>query len=166
MSVQTSNNISSVPFIREESPSAVSRTNQVIAQDAGRTAVLAPYTLMAKIAASGKWVPFTNEAATDGSAIPQGIYIGNEIAAATLVAGDVSNVEIAEGNFIYTKDLLVIENSKTLDTVITGATLTFDAGTGDSTASLANTLVISVRDALAWRGIFDNDSIAISAYEA
>jgi len=166
MSVQNSGNISTVSFMRDESPSAVTRTNETIAQNGSRSGALAPYTLMSKVASSGKWVPFTDNTATDGSAVPQGVYIGNEITEAAIKAGDIEGVEIAVGNFIYTKDLLVIENSKDLDTVITGGTLTFDAGTGDSSASLANTIVLTVRDVLAFRGIFDNDSIDITAYEA
>ena len=74
MAVQTSIDNSNIPFVL--SGNALSRDDQVILQDAGRAAVLAPFTLMAKIAASQKWVPFTSEVATNGTAIVQGIYIG------------------------------------------------------------------------------------------
>ena len=148
MSVQISANAANLAFIKHGMP-AVSRTNQTIAQDAGRSAALAPFTLMAKVAASGKWTPFIDETATDGTAIPQGIYIGSSIAAATLVAGDVSNVEILTGNAIYDKNLLVIEASKTLDTVIT-------VGTTD---------LRTVRDQLANRNLYDSDSIDVTEYE-
>lgn len=40
--------------------SAVSRTNQTILQDAGRTAILYPNTIMAQIASSRKWVPLAD----------------------------------------------------------------------------------------------------------
>jgi len=148
MAVQVNSNITTVPFIRFSYPST-SRTNSIIAQDALRTTDLAPYTIMAKIAASQKWVPFTDETATDGSAIPQGIYIGSAIASADIVAGDVEDVEILESGAIYDINQVVIENSKTLDTVIT-------VGTTD---------LKTVRDHLACRNIHDDDTVDITEYE-
>ena len=59
MSVQASSNNSSVPFIRFANPAAVDEEG-IIFTDAGRTTVLASKTLMAKIAATQKWVPFIN----------------------------------------------------------------------------------------------------------
>ncbi len=48
---------SNLPFF---SGSAVSQISQTILQDAGRTAVLAPNTIMAQIASSRKWVPLAD----------------------------------------------------------------------------------------------------------
>ena len=100
----------------------VTQMKETIAQDAGRVAVLAPYTLMAKVAASGKWTPFINAAAVDGTAIPQGIYTGDEILAATLVAGDVADRMILVYDMEFDQGMLVIENALTLATVITVGT--------------------------------------------
>lgn len=148
MAVQSSLDVSNIPFIL--SGVGLARDDQVILTDAGRAIPLAPFTVMAKVAATGKWVPFTNEAATDGTAIPQGIYIGDEIAAADIVAGDVSDAFILVGKDV-TVDVnqLVIENSKTLDTVIT-------VGTTD---------LRTVRDHLANRGIFTEETVDISGFE-
>lgn len=147
MSVQNSLNIANVPFIL--SGNALSRQDAVIAQDAGRVAVLAPFTLMAKVAATQLWTPFISEIATNGTAHPQGIYVGDEIAAADLVAGDVTDAFILLGDAIVDTSMLVIEAAKTLDTVIT-------VGTTD---------LRTVRDHLACRGIFVEETIEISSFE-
>ena len=152
MSVQSRQNNSSVPFIRFAYPGALEQL-AIIAQDAGRSTVLAFGTLMAKIAATQKWVPFTDETAVDGSAVPAGIYIGPNIAAADIVAGDVSENQILVGAALIDLNQLVIENSKTLDTVI------------NATGGADNIVIQTVRDFLANRGIFVEDTVDISAFE-
>lgn len=147
MAVQTSIDNANIPFVLFGS--ALSRNDQVIFTDAGRTTVLAKFTLMSKIAASQKWTPFISETATNGTAIPQGIYIGEDIAAADIVAGDISDVNILLGDAVIDVDQLIIEASKTLDTVIT-------VGTTD---------LRTVRDHLANRGIFTEETIDISGFE-
>ena len=82
---------------------------------------------MAMIAATGKWVPFTDETAIDGTAKPAGIYdpenyVG-DIPAAELVAGDIVDVPIIIWGATFDKDRLIIENSLTLDTVIAAGTI-------------------------------------------
>lgn len=148
MSVQASLDNANIPFIL--SGVGLSRDDQVILTDAGRAIPLAPFTVMAKIAATQKWVPFTNAAATDGSAIPQGIYIGDPITAAAIVAGDIADAFILVGKDV-TVDVnqVVVENSLTLDTVIT-------VGTTD---------LRTTRDHLANRGIFTEETVDISGYE-
>ena len=91
MSVQVRNDIVNKSIILVDAGS-FSKGDLVIAQDAGRTAVLAFGTLLAKVAASGKYTPFINEAAVDGTALPVAIYLGPEISAADLVAGDIEDV--------------------------------------------------------------------------
>lgn len=148
MSVQASQNNSNIPFIL--SGNALSRDDQILLTDAGRTTVLAQFTLLAKVAATQKWVPFTDETATNGAAIPQGIYIGDDIASADIAAGDIADLNVLLGGSI-TADVnqLVIENSKTLDTVVT-------VGTTD---------LRTVRDHLANRGIFVEETVDISSFE-
>jgi len=148
MAVQNSSNNANIPFIL--SGVGVSRDDQVILTDAGRATPLLSRTLMAKIAATQKWVPFTNQAAIDGTAIPQGIYLGDDIAAADIVAGDIPDVFILVGKDVTVDvDQIVIENAKTLDTVIT-------VGTTD---------LRTVRDHLANRGIFTEETVDISSFE-
>ena len=108
MGVQSSIQNKALAFIL--SGVALSRPDAIIAQDAGRGAVALVFgTLMAKIVATQKWVPFTNEAATDGSANPQGIYIGADIAGADLVAGDIVWAPILVGNAVVDINQIVIE---------------------------------------------------------
>jgi len=149
MPIQESIDNANVPFI--QGGNAFSRDDQVLLTDAGRTTVLAQFTLLAKVAASQKWVPFTNEAATNGTAIPQGIYLGDDITAADIVAGDIADLQVLVGGDGVPVDVnqLVIENSKTLDTVIT-------VGTTD---------LRTVRDHLANRGIFIEETVDISSFE-
>jgi len=121
MAVQTRSDIDSKKFFLGRQ-GGVTKMKEVIAQDAGRGTPLAQFTLMAKVAASGKWTPFINAAATDGTAIPQGIYTGDEITAAALVAGDIPDCMILVYDMEFDESMLVIENSKTLDTVVTVGT--------------------------------------------
>jgi len=118
MAVQNRANLDSTPFILYSYP-GVREDDAVLLQDAGRATPLLQFTLMAKVAATGKWVPFTNEAAVDGTAIPQGIYLGDDIPAADIVAGDVVDLPIVIAGVRFDANKLVIENSKLLTTVIT-----------------------------------------------
>lgn len=92
-----------------------------IDQDAGRSGDIVQYTLMGKVAATGSWVPFTDETAVDGSAATFGIYMGEDIAEADIIAGDIVDLPIVRFGMTFNEDLLVIENSKTLETVISAA---------------------------------------------
>lgn len=99
-----------------------------ISDDSGRTDPLVFGTVMAQVAASGQWVPWTDEAATDGTALPAGIYVGDEIPAADIAAADVTDVPILKGGapVIVDEGMLVFEDDADLDTVIGGtAALSF-----------------------------------------
>ena len=152
MSVQNRSNNANLPFVLT-GPSYY-KGDATILQDAGRAAVLAFGTIMAKIVASGKYVPFSDETATNGTAVPAGIYTGAEIAAADLVAGDVVDIPILIGG-ACTVDLaqIVIENSKTLGTII------------NATGGADNIWTPTVKDVLAMRGIFTEETVAISGFE-
>lgn len=147
MAVQAETDNTNVAFIR----TGISFVKNVsIAEDSERSAVLAYGTLMAKVAASQLWTPFIDETATDGTSIPQGVYLGPEIAAAVIAAGDVpDSLMLIGGALTIDANQLVIENSKTLVTVIT-------VGTTDLRV---------VRDYMANRGIFVENTIDISSFE-
>jgi len=98
------------------------RHDGVLAQHAGRSGDIVPFTLMGKIAATGKLQTYVNAAAGDGTAIPQVIYIGPTILEADIQAGDVEGLIVLERDAEFDESLLVIENSLTLDTVITVGT--------------------------------------------
>lgn len=147
MSVQNSINNTVIAFILWGV--GLLRNDAVIFTDAGRATPLVFGTVMAKIAATGKWVPLTNLAAVDGSALAQGVYVGADIAAADIVAGDVVDVNILVGEAAVDVTQLVLENSLTLDDVM-------EAGTVNERM---------VRDQLAYRSIFAEDTVAISEFE-
>ena len=153
MGVQANQDNSSVPFIRFANPAAIDEEG-IIFTDAGRATPLLSKTLMAKIAATQKWVPFTDETAVDGSAIPQGIYVGPDVPAADIVAGDVVDSQILIGAAFIDLNQLVIENSKTLDTVI------------NATGGADNINIKSVKDYLADKGLFAEDTTDISGFQA
>lgn len=120
MSVQSESSIENTPFVL--SGNSKIRESETILQDAGRTAVLAFGTVMGRNLSTAKWEPFADEAAEDGTAIPQGIYVGEEITAAALVAGDVLSCPIlVGGDCTVDRSQVVVENSKTLNTVIAAA---------------------------------------------
>ncbi len=148
MAVQVNTNNLTTNLIR--GGFAAVKQDQVIIQDAGRgTTALVYGTLMAKISASQKWTPFIDETATDGTAIPQGIYVGGDITGAALVAGDIANAQILSGLSVFLdKNLLTIENSKLLTTVIT-------VGTTD---------IRNVEDHLLESGMSFEDTIEISEF--
>jgi hypothetical protein len=95
MAVQVRLDVDLTPLIRG-GQSAVEQ-NAILLTDAGRSVPLVFGTLLSKVAASGKYVPFTDEAAVDGSALPSGVYIGPDIPAADIVAGDVPELPIYLG---------------------------------------------------------------------
>ena len=122
MSVQSQVNLDSTPFIIK-SRDSVKDGSSILLQDAARGAVpLVPFTLMAQIAASGKWVPYTSLVAVDGSGIPSGIFLSSDIqgdiTGAQLVAGDVVDIVILKSGADIDESKLVLENALTLDSVI------------------------------------------------
>lgn len=97
--------------------------SETLFKDATRTAVLAKYTVLARIAATGKLVPLADVTAVDGTAIPYGIYIGEDIPAATIAAADVTGLSVLTGGCaVIDEDQIVLENSYTLLTPIIAAT--------------------------------------------
>lgn len=127
MAVQNRLDLDTRPMILEELPACKRLDKAIILQDVARATPLLSRTLMAKIAATGKWVPYTDETAVDGTALPAGIYdpegsLG-DIAAADLVAGDVTDVPIIIFGALFDDEKLVIENSLLLTTVIAAGTV-------------------------------------------
>lgn len=127
MAMQNKLDNSTRPFILHSYPA--NRKKGTIKQDATRATVLKQYTVLGKIAATGLYVPLTSATATDGSAIPAGIYIGEDIAAATLVAGNVTDCDILTSGARFDAGQLVIENSLTLNTVVKEAVASIDDAT-------------------------------------
>ncbi len=98
--------------------------NGTIAQDAQRATDLLKNTVMAQIAATGFWTPFNSVVGVDGSAIPRGIYLGEDIAAADIVAGDIEDCEILVGNATVNESLVVFDDDTlNRDSVIGAATI-------------------------------------------
>lgn len=92
-----------------------------------------------------KWGPLDVEA-LDGLHIPKGIFMGDALTAAAIVAGDVDDQPIIIGGNVYVdENQIVLEGSATLDTVIS---------TGDT-----------IRNELLKLGIISEDTIDISSYE-
>ncbi len=129
MAAQYRQDLSSAPLIL--GGVAIKKSGQTLLTDGSRTTVLARNTVMAKVTASGKWVPWTDITAVNGAAYPRGIYVGPDVAAAALVAGDVTGCDILVGGAgcQVDKNLLVFENSLALTTAVGLAALAFAAGT-------------------------------------
>lgn len=151
MSVQNNLDNNNTPFILLANPGA-SDAAATLLQDAGRGAVaLVQFTLLAKISATGKYVPYTDIAAVDGSGLPAGIYLGDDIAGADIVAGDVVDLPVlVGGNAFFDENQLILENSLTLATVIGGVTLHNQ----------------TIRDALKKIGLYSEDTVDISSFQA
>lgn len=141
-------NVDTTPFVLYTFPGS-REDAAVLLQDAGRAAPLLKNTLMAQIVASGKWVPFTDETLTTGAGLPSGIYVGDDIAAATIVAGDVVDLPIIVEGIKFDQNKLVIENSKTLATVLNTGTVE------------ARTVESELRS----RTLIPQDTVDVSRYE-
>ena len=152
MPVQNRADLNNNPFIL--SGTSLAKNAEVLLTDAGRSVDLVRLTLMSKVAATGKWVPFTDETATDGTGIPQGIFLGDDVAAADLVAGDVVDQSILVGSALtYDDAQLVIENSKLLTTVIL------------ATGGADNVFTQTVADYLENKGMFAESTVDIAGFE-
>ncbi|MHA1286836.1 MAG: head decoration protein [Candidatus Thorarchaeota archaeon] len=96
--------------------SAVTKENEVVAQDGAHTGVVKKWTVMAQIGSTAKWVPYTDAAATDGSQFPSGVLL-KEISEADIQAGDV-NAPVMVGDAVLAESGLTVESPGDLDTVI------------------------------------------------
>lgn len=115
MAVQTRQDISNIPFLRQGP--ALTIDDAIVLQDAGRSGDMEALTLMAFNPTSKKWVPFSDETATDGTQYPKGI-LTKKLLEADIVAGDIADVAIYVGRMIIDGAQLIIESSKTLDTIV------------------------------------------------
>ena len=121
MAVQERQDLSNTPLILSDESDV---ENHSIIQNEQRTTELLYGTVMAQIAASQLWTPFISVAGTDGSGVPRGIYLGDDIDAADLVAGNVEDIPILVGN-ARVNESEVIWDGDTLDadTVVAPATV-------------------------------------------
>lgn len=124
MGVQNSSTVSTRSAVFRGFPMGLFENDAVILTNAGRTTPLLTNTVMARVVATGKFVPWTSITATDGTAIPCGVYVGPEITAAKIVAGDVNDCQILVGFAEVEEGKLVFENSRTLADVIASSDAT------------------------------------------
>jgi len=151
MAVQTKLNNTSMPFILEGQSFVKTGT---IVKDAARTTVLKQFTVLAKVASSRKYTPYVSATQTTGASMPLAIYLGPDIAAADLVAGDVEDLDILVGGGCTVDENQVVFDDDTLsaDTVVN--------------AAAANPyMVMTARDCLGMFGIYLQDTTDISEFE-
>jgi len=148
--------------------------SEVIAQIGGRSTDFLRYTLMAQNATTGKWVPLTSLTAQDGTNTARGIYVGDQIPAAQLAAGDVANCPIVVGGDLTTFDAsqLVIENSLTLASVCsdtaTATAVSTLTGSTDTVATVITEGAVNkrrVQDDLARIGLYAEATVDIDNFE-
>jgi hypothetical protein len=97
---------------------ALIRDNETLLQDAGRTGDLEKYTVLSRNPTTRKLVPLTNVAATDGTEIPVGLS-AQSADEADIIAGDITGFQLYIKTGRIDEDSIVLENSLTLDSVIT-----------------------------------------------
>lgn len=121
MAVQNRADLTTEPLILSDERDV---RNETIVQIEQRATDLLYGTVMAQIAATGLWTPFISVAGTDGSGVPRGIYLGDDIVAADLVAGNVVDVPILVGNARVNESLVVFDDDTLdADTVVAPATV-------------------------------------------
>lgn len=158
MAVQNSANLSTVPFVR--SGESLVKEGQTLLTDGGRATPLLSKTVVAKVAASQKWVPLTSLTAVDGGAVAQGIYLGDDIAAADIAAGDIADfgpVLVGGACTVDENQVVMDDGTVDIDDVFSGNA----AGSGTATPYF----VVTVRDLLAMRGIYLEATVDIDEYE-
>jgi len=149
MAVQDASNNDNTPLVLSGSP--LSTDDETIAQDATRTDPLVYGTIMAKVLATGFLTPHIDVLAEDGTALPYGIYVGEEITAAALVAGDVVDCPaIIGGNITVSRDAITLEAGALTDQII---------------AEANSPIRYTVEEALRLRGIFLEGVIDADEYE-
>jgi hypothetical protein len=150
MAVQTRSNNDTVPFILGGQSLIKKGT---IVQNGARATVLKKYTVMAQLVSGGKYTPFVALNATTGASVPTAIYMGEDIAAADLVAGDIEDVDILVGG-----GCLVDKNQ-----------VVFDDGTLSNASvviAIANAFwTMTAEKCLGLFGIYQQDTIDISEIE-
>jgi hypothetical protein len=152
MASEVTSTLDTTPLVLTGLPVSLERHDATILTDAGRVTALAKYTVLAKVAATGKYVPWDTLTATDGSALPRAILMSDDIAAATIAAGDVTGVHILEG------DALVDESKLVFD----GGTLSLASVINPSDAT-NKYWILTGRDVLKMFGIVPNDVDYIQA---
>ena len=150
MAVQTRVNNDTTPFILG-GQSLIKKG--VIAQNGARTTVLKKYTVLAQVASTGKYTPYVSGTTTTGASVLSAIYMGDDIAAADLVAGDIEDVDILVGG-----GCLVDKNQ-----------VVFDDGTLSNASvviAIANAFwTLTAEKCLGLFGIYQQDTIDISEIE-
>ena len=150
MAVQTRSNNDTTPFILAGQSLIKKGT---IVKDAGRTTVLKKYTVLAQVASTGKYTPYVSASQITGASVPSAIYLGDDIAAADLVAGDIEDVDILVGG-----GCLVDKNQ-----------VVFDDGTLSNASvviAIANAFwTLTAEKCLGLFGIYQQDTIDISEIE-
>jgi len=121
MGVQSRGDLSNTPIILSDESDV---ENHDIIQDEERTTDLLYGTVMSQIAASELWTPFNTVIGDDGSAVPRGIYLGDDILAADLAAEDIVDVPILVGNARVNEEVVVWDDDTlAADTVVAPATV-------------------------------------------
>jgi len=96
------------------------------------------------VAAGSEYLPL-DPAALNGAQQFAGIYMGPSITAAAIVAAAIPDKQVLVGDAYIDKNQLVLENSLALTTILPSGN--------------------SVEDEMAYRGIFNEDTIDISSFE-
>jgi hypothetical protein len=121
MAVQARSDYSNTPLILSDDSDVM---NCSIIQNRERSGDLLYGTVLAEISATGLYTPFVSVAGTDGSGVPRAIYLGDDIAAADLVDGDVVDVAILVGNARVNEQLVVWDQDiLDADTVVAPTTV-------------------------------------------
>src|SRR3990172_4636397 len=112
MAVQVRLDNKTPPLVRNGVPEY---RNGVITQDAQRAVDLLHNTVMALNVVTLLYVPWNSLVALEGMAIPVAVYVGDDILAADLVAGNIEDcamlvggaaVEVDESLLVYDQDIL------------------------------------------------------------
>lgn len=94
------------PFYLAGGP-ALFRDSETMATSGAGPDIL-KYTVLAQDPTTRKWTPFINIAATDGTAWPRGVYLGETILSATIIAGDVTDIQVLVGGNVHVDEAKLV----------------------------------------------------------
>ena len=125
MAVQNRIDNTTEPLILSEN--SLVKNGTVMDLNAQRTGPILRGTIMAKVVGGDElWTPWVSVVGVDGSAVPRGIYIGDEITLAALSAahGKIEDCPILVGDATVNEELVVCDqDTLTLESIIGAGTI-------------------------------------------
>jgi hypothetical protein len=112
MALQVTLTNDTTPFYIAGGPALFRDNETMVTTVAGPDIV--KYTVLAQDPSTEKWTPLIDIAATDGTSWPRGVYLGDTILAATIQAGDVTDIPVLVGGNVEVDEAKLVFEAGTV----------------------------------------------------